>query len=216
MCILTGSTVGAGHLYNTGIWLYGLINFSKANIVLKVKINWEICQTKLAFIILSGLRGDHTVINNTLISQDGMIFEGRFSESLSLVDAVMPDVVLARQQQLREKLAAQKLQQEQEKLRAAQKSSEEMKAANGDTNQQDNGGVPVAPVTNVSSATSQLSTSSTMSNSDNTVTMTMPVVTAATSTTSINQEPQLNGDSTANMNGIGMAGSSKLVQSLRL
>uniref|UniRef100_F6QXC2 Uncharacterized protein n=1 Tax=Ciona intestinalis TaxID=7719 RepID=F6QXC2_CIOIN len=40
------------------------------------------------------------------INQDGMVYEGRFTEGLSLVDAVMPDVVIAKQQQLHEKMLA--------------------------------------------------------------------------------------------------------------
>lgn len=39
--------------------------------------------------------------------QDGTVFDGRPIESLSLIDAVMPDAVQSRQQALREKLAQQ-------------------------------------------------------------------------------------------------------------
>ncbi len=39
--------------------------------------------------------------------QDGTVFDGRPIESLSLVDAVMPDVVHTRQQALRDQLAQQ-------------------------------------------------------------------------------------------------------------
>lgn len=39
--------------------------------------------------------------------QDGTVFDGRPIESLSLIDAVMPDVVQTRQQAFREKLAQQ-------------------------------------------------------------------------------------------------------------
>uniref|UniRef100_H2ZDU3 LisH domain-containing protein n=1 Tax=Ciona savignyi TaxID=51511 RepID=H2ZDU3_CIOSA len=48
------------------------------------------------------------------INPDGLVYEGRFTEGLSLVDAVMPDVVLAKQQQLNEKILAEK--QKKEKL----------------------------------------------------------------------------------------------------
>ncbi|CAI5772220.1 F-box-like/WD repeat-containing protein TBL1X isoform X1 [Podarcis lilfordi] len=41
------------------------------------------------------------------INEDGTVFDGRPIESLSLIDAVMPDVVQTRQQALREKLAQQ-------------------------------------------------------------------------------------------------------------
>lgn len=125
------------------------------------------------------------------INEDGMIFEGRFSESLSLVDAVMPDVVLARQQQLREKVAAQKLQQEQEKQR---KNEEQKNAVDGTQD-----GTNASVATNAT-ATSMASTANS-SNADN-APSTTPVVTAATSTTSIKQEPQVNGDA-GNTNGLG-------------
>lgn len=39
--------------------------------------------------------------------QDGTVFDGRPIESLSLIDAVMPDVVQTRQQAFRDKLAQQ-------------------------------------------------------------------------------------------------------------
>lgn len=39
--------------------------------------------------------------------QDGTVFDGRRIESLSLIDAVMPDVVQTRQQAFRDKLAQQ-------------------------------------------------------------------------------------------------------------
>nr|XP_039262814.1 F-box-like/WD repeat-containing protein TBL1XR1 [Styela clava] len=122
------------------------------------------------------------------INEDGMIFEGRFSESLSLVDAVMPDVVLARQQQLKEKMAAQKLQQEQEKARAQQqKSAEETKNTNNvEMALQDGGDASVSTTTNIPLQSS-------VNNTD--AIMTSTVVTAATSTTSIKQEPQVNGES---------------------
>lgn len=41
------------------------------------------------------------------LAQDGTVFDGRPIESLSLIDAVMPDVVQSRQQAFREKLAQQ-------------------------------------------------------------------------------------------------------------
>lgn len=40
-------------------------------------------------------------------SQDGTLFDGRPIESLSLIDAVMPDVVQTRQQVYKDKLAQQ-------------------------------------------------------------------------------------------------------------
>lgn len=43
--------------------------------------------------------------------QDGTLFDGRPIESLSLIDAVMPDVVQTRQQAYRDKLAQQQQQQ---------------------------------------------------------------------------------------------------------
>lgn len=39
--------------------------------------------------------------------QDGTVFDGRPIESLSLIDAVMPDVVQTRQQAFRDRLAQQ-------------------------------------------------------------------------------------------------------------
>ena len=104
--------------------------------------------------------------------QEGMMFEGRFSEGLSLVDAVMPDVVLAKQQQLRDKIAAEKLKAEQES-----QSNQTEKTQNNDEEMTTNGD---------SAASSSVD--------NNALTMTTTVVTAATSTTSIKQEPQANGD----------------------
>lgn len=43
----------------------------------------------------------------SVMFQDGTVFDGRPIESLSLVDAVMPDVVHTRQQAFRDKLAEQ-------------------------------------------------------------------------------------------------------------
>nr|CAB3266854.1 F-box-like/WD repeat-containing protein TBL1XR1 [Phallusia mammillata] len=122
------------------------------------------------------------------INEDGMMFEGRFSESLSLIDAVMPDVVLAKQQQLREKMAALKLKKEQEKQLNAE---EKLQQNNGDN-----------PATNVLSVNNSLPPSSLpltvcTSPSNSTALMTTTVVTAATSTTNMKQqEPQTNGDHT--------------------
>lgn len=48
-----------------------------------------------------------------LCPQDGTLFDGRPIESLSLIDAVMPDVVQTRQQVYRDKLAQQQQQQQQ-------------------------------------------------------------------------------------------------------
>ncbi|GLD51246.1 F-box-like/WD repeat-containing protein TBL1XR1, partial [Lates japonicus] len=45
------------------------------------------------------------------INEDGTLFDGRPIESLSLIDAVMPDVVQTRQQAYRDKLAQQQQQQ---------------------------------------------------------------------------------------------------------
>lgn len=42
-----------------------------------------------------------------LWTQDGTLFDGRPIESLSLIDAVMPDVVQTRQQAYRDKMAQQ-------------------------------------------------------------------------------------------------------------
>ncbi|CAK8681562.1 unnamed protein product [Clavelina lepadiformis] len=110
------------------------------------------------------------------IDEDGMMFEGRYSESLSLVDAVMPDVVLAKQQQLREKMAAQKLKSEQEqKLNVPENILQ-----NNDEE------VPVCSSPQASSTCATINANSSS--------MTTTVVTAATSTTSIKKEPQSNGE----------------------
>ncbi|ROL41624.1 F-box-like/WD repeat-containing protein TBL1XR1 [Anabarilius grahami] len=45
------------------------------------------------------------------INEDGTVFDGRPIESLSLIDAVMPDVVHTRKQAFRDKLAQQQQQQ---------------------------------------------------------------------------------------------------------
>lgn len=46
-------------------------------------------------------------VNEYICWQDGTVFDGRPIESLSLIDAVMPDVVQTRQQAFRDKLAQQ-------------------------------------------------------------------------------------------------------------
>jgi transducin (beta)-like 1 len=40
-----------------------------------------------------------------MLNEDGNLIEGRPSEGLSLIDAVMPDVVLARRKKIRERIA---------------------------------------------------------------------------------------------------------------
>lgn len=45
--------------------------------------------------------------NLSAVHQDGTLFDGRPIESLSLIDAVMPDVVQTRQQAYRDKMAQQ-------------------------------------------------------------------------------------------------------------
>lgn len=126
--------------------------------------------------------------------QDGVIFEERFSESLSLVDAVMPDVVHARQQQLRDKITAHKLQEEQEQ-KAQQKNSEET-TNNVNMISQESGDTATAPLTNAS--TMSQSSNMTANNLNSAI---ISSVTSATST-AIKQEPQVNGDS-GNTNGLG-------------
>lgn len=49
----------------------------------------------------------HGLADLLLSFQDGTLFDGRPIESLSLIDAVMPDVVQTRQQAYRDKLAQQ-------------------------------------------------------------------------------------------------------------
>jgi len=103
------------------------------------------------------------------------MLEGRFSESLSLVDAVMPDVVLAKQQQLREKMAAQKLKEPEKQLSA----DEKLSLSNNENS--------------VNSSANTTAVSSVVCAADVT-SLTTTVVTAATSTTTIKQEPQTNGE----------------------
>ena len=100
-----------------------------------------------------------------------MTFEGRFSEGLSLVDAVMPDVVVAKQRQLREKIAAEKLKAEQDSQAIKTEKEDEEMTSNG------------AEQTSTASASDSSAT-----------TMTTTVVTAATSTTTNKQENQANGE----------------------
>lgn len=54
--------------------------------------------------------GNVNVYMCILSMQDGTLFDGRPIESLSLIDAVMPDVVQTRQQAYRDKLAQQQQQ----------------------------------------------------------------------------------------------------------
>uniref|UniRef100_H2ZDU2 LisH domain-containing protein n=1 Tax=Ciona savignyi TaxID=51511 RepID=H2ZDU2_CIOSA len=61
------------------------------------------------------------IISSLQQPDDGLVYEGRFTEGLSLVDAVMPDVVLAKQQQLNEKILAEK--QKKEKLEKSEDSN---------------------------------------------------------------------------------------------
>ncbi|XP_003975805.1 F-box-like/WD repeat-containing protein TBL1XR1b [Takifugu rubripes] len=57
------------------------------------------------------------------INEDGTLFDGRPIESLSLIDAVMPDVVQTRQQAYRDKLAQQQQQQQQQQATGSSSSS---------------------------------------------------------------------------------------------
>lgn len=68
--------------------------------------------------------------------QDGTLFDGRPIESLSLIDAVMPDVVQTRQQAYRDKLAQQQQQQQASGSGAAAQGSTKNGegAANGEEN----------------------------------------------------------------------------------
>ena len=112
-------------------------------------------------------------IDKLFLAQDGMMFEGRFSEALSLVDAVMPDVVLAKQRQLKNKIAAEKLKLEQE--------NQANQAENAPNNDEE-----------MSTIVKEQSTTAPIDGA--TSSMTTTVVTAATSTTTIKQEPQANGE----------------------
>ena len=48
------------------------------------------------------------VETEVMLNEDGTLIEGRPTEGLSLIDCVMPDVVLARQKKLRERVAEEK------------------------------------------------------------------------------------------------------------
>lgn len=112
----------------------------------------------LISIIQKGLQYAEAEIS---ITEDGVMMEGRFSESLSLVDAVMPDVVLAKQQQLQQKILAQKLKEEE-----SNKIKEEIKEENKDD----------------STAANNTATSSESANSSTTTTATVTSATDSTST----------------------------------
>lgn len=64
--------------------------------------------------------------------QDGTVFDGRPIESLSLIDAVMPDVVQTRQQAFREKLAAQQQASGPSSATSSSSSSQQKPAENGE------------------------------------------------------------------------------------
>ena len=49
------------------------------------------------------------VETEVMLNEDGTLIEGRPTEALSLIDCVMPDVVLARQKKLRERVQEEKL-----------------------------------------------------------------------------------------------------------
>ena len=48
------------------------------------------------------------VETEVMLNEDGTLIESRPTEALSLIDCVMPDVVLARQKKLRERVAEEK------------------------------------------------------------------------------------------------------------
>lgn len=113
----------------------------------------------LISIIQKGLQYAEAEIS---ITEDGVMMEGRFSESLSLVDAVMPDVVLAKQQQLQQKILAQKLKEEESnkiKEEVKEENKEEGAAGNGDLT---NSATETA-VSSTDSSTSQVTTSTSAS-----------------------------------------------------
>ena len=73
--------------------------------------------------------------------QDGTLFDGRPIESLSLIDAVMPDVVQTRQQAYRDKLAQQQQQQQQQAAGSGSSTVAQGGAKNGEgaANGEENG-----------------------------------------------------------------------------
>nr|XP_018667305.1 F-box-like/WD repeat-containing protein TBL1XR1 [Ciona intestinalis] len=111
------------------------------------------------------------------INQDGMVYEGRFTEGLSLVDAVMPDVVIAKQQQLHEKMLAEKLKKE--KLEKAEDGNAVNSVSTNDSCQ---------------TVTTVTDTTATNNNSVTSSYNTPTVPTSTTPTANIKQEsPQTNG-----------------------
>ncbi len=85
-----------------------------------VRIQWLRCGSlsalcfdlsfSVSLYVLVNVKDDLNVYFLSL--QDGTLFDGRPIESLSLIDAVMPDVVQTRQQAYRDKLAQQQQQQQ--------------------------------------------------------------------------------------------------------
>jgi transducin (beta)-like 1 len=56
------------------------------------------------------------VETEVMLNEDGTLIEGRPTEALSLIDCVMPDVVLARQKKLRERVAEEKSKMKEKEL----------------------------------------------------------------------------------------------------
>ncbi|TNN38032.1 F-box-like/WD repeat-containing protein TBL1XR1 [Liparis tanakae] len=70
------------------------------------------------------------------INEDGTVFDGRPIESLSLIDAVMPDVVQTRQQAFRDKLARQEVSCA---MTASTSGNQAVAPKNGEVNGEENG-----------------------------------------------------------------------------
>nr|AIE38319.1 TBLR1-RARA fusion protein [Homo sapiens] len=89
------------------------------------------------------------------INEDGTLFDGRPIESLSLIDAVMPDVVQTRQQAYRDKLAQQ---QAAAAAAAAAAASQQGSAKNGENtaNGEENGAHTIATIETQSSSSEEI------------------------------------------------------------
>jgi len=80
------------------------------------------------------------VETEVMLNEDGTLIEGRPTEALSLIDCVMPDVVLARQKKLRERVAEEKSKMKEKELeerkrqRDAEAHNDNMKRSKPDMN----------------------------------------------------------------------------------
>lgn len=99
-------------------YLHSAFVFGNESSVTQANINGSTVPSAALIALL--MKALQYVETEVMLNEDGTLIEGRPTEALSLIDCVMPDVVLARQKKLRERV-------QEEKLKLKEKEAEERK-----------------------------------------------------------------------------------------